>query len=413
MAIDNALPSNLHPIPTCVADGFRARNSRAVGLVTAVAVAALLHGCASTPGGSSGSRPSGRDGAPTQPRLDLEQVPDAVPRVETMRTGGPNKPYTVLGRWYTPRVGDGAFEERGLASWYGTKFHGQPTSSGEPYDMYAMTAAHPTMPIPSYARVRNPANGREIIVRINDRGPFHPGRVIDLSYTGAYKLGLLRGVAPVELERITYEEIRADNWRRTPAQEATRLARNAPPVQVAALPLLPSATPAQQPAQAVALVATQSAPQPQPPLQPPPPEAEPTSDVAVPTPVFSSPESPPTELVLAQQPQAPTAPAEVTAAPVTTAAAAPAPARTQQPAADQPSRFWVQLGAFRQSLGAETLQRRTLAQVDWIAPLLSIFNDSPLYRVQAGPFVSQDEAVSAARRIGAAMSMIPVIVERR
>ena len=107
---------------------------------------------------------------------------------------------------------DRAFKERGLASWYGRKFHGRRTASGETYDMYAMTAAHPTLPIPSYARVRNPANGREVIVRINDRGPFHPGRIVDLSYTAALKLDLLRGVAPVEVERITHAEIRAGRW---------------------------------------------------------------------------------------------------------------------------------------------------------------------------------------------------------
>jgi rare lipoprotein A len=99
--------------------------------------------------------------------------------------------------------------ESGGASWYGRKYHGRPTASGEPYDMFAMTAAHRTMPIPSYARVRNPANGAEVVVRINDRGPFAEGRVIDLSYTAALKLGVLAGVAPVELRRITQAEIRA------------------------------------------------------------------------------------------------------------------------------------------------------------------------------------------------------------
>ncbi len=94
------------------------------------------------------------------------------------------------------------------------KFHGRPTAIGETYDMYAMTAAHPTLPLPSYARIRNPANGREVVVRVNDRGPFHAGRIVDLSYAAAARLGLLRGVAPVELERITYADIRAGTWRR-------------------------------------------------------------------------------------------------------------------------------------------------------------------------------------------------------
>lgn len=150
-----------------------------------------------------------RDGAPESPPPGLAQRPDAEPRIEALRVGGPNKPYEVLGRRYEPMTQDLPLKQTGGASWYGRKFHGRPTASGEPYDMYAMTAAHKTMPIPSYARVRNPANGREVVVRINDRGPFADGRVIDLSYTAALKLGVLGGVAPVEVRRITHAEIRA------------------------------------------------------------------------------------------------------------------------------------------------------------------------------------------------------------
>jgi rare lipoprotein A len=123
--------------------------------------------------------------------------------------GGPNKPYEVMGQRHVPLTADVPFNEVGAASWYGRKFHGQPTSSGEIYDMYAMTAAHKTLPIPSYARVTNPANGRVVVVRINDRGPFVAGRVIDLSYTAALKLGVLAGVAPVQVRRLTFDEIRA------------------------------------------------------------------------------------------------------------------------------------------------------------------------------------------------------------
>lgn len=150
-----------------------------------------------------------RDGPPLQVPAGLAQTPDAVPRIEPIRAGGPNKPYEVAGERIVPLTGDAPLAERGLASWYGRKYHGRPTSSGEPYDMFAMTAAHRTMPIPSYARVTNPANGREIVVRINDRGPFAAGRVIDLSYVAALRLGLLAGVAPVEVRRLTHAEIRA------------------------------------------------------------------------------------------------------------------------------------------------------------------------------------------------------------
>jgi rare lipoprotein A len=193
------------------------------GLVLALALAALLTGCATRTGGGE------RDGPDRTPPPNLGSVPDAVPRIEPIRIGGPNKPYEVLGERYRPMTADEIYAERGLASWYGRKFHGRPTASGEIYNMYAMTAAHPTLPIPSYARVRNPANGREVIVRVNDRGPFHKGRVIDLSYTAALKLDLLRGVAPVEVRRITYAEIRAGNWQKPAGEPAPLFAPEAPP----------------------------------------------------------------------------------------------------------------------------------------------------------------------------------------
>lgn len=179
---------------------------------TVVVAAVLLAACASRPG---------RDGAPARPPGDLASTPDAVPRVEPLRRGGPNKPYEVLGKRYVPMDADLPYSERGLASWYGTAFHGKSTSSGEPYDMYAMSAAHKTLPLPSYAVVRNPANGREVVVRVNDRGPFVAGRIIDLSYTAALRLGLLAGVAPVEVRRLTHDDIRAGLWRRGAPQPET------------------------------------------------------------------------------------------------------------------------------------------------------------------------------------------------
>jgi len=172
-------------------------------LIVGSTVAALLAGCGSAP------RDSGRDGPPLQVPPGLAQTPDPQPRVEPIRAGGPNKPYEVAGQRIVPFGADLPLTESGLASWYGRKYHGRPTASGEIYDMFAMTAAHRTMPIPSYARVRNPANGREVIVRINDRGPFVDGRVIDLSYVAALRLGVLGGVAPVEVRRLTHADIRA------------------------------------------------------------------------------------------------------------------------------------------------------------------------------------------------------------
>jgi rare lipoprotein A len=142
------------------------------------------------------------DGPGENPPANLEAIPDAVPREEPLNRFA-NRPYSVLGRDYVPLREVGSYRATGVASWYGRKFHGQKTSSGEPYDMYGMTAAHPTLPIPSYARITNPANGRSVVVRVNDRGPFHAGRVIDLSYTAAWKLGYVgNGSTLVQVESI-------------------------------------------------------------------------------------------------------------------------------------------------------------------------------------------------------------------
>jgi rare lipoprotein A len=146
------------------------------------------------------------DGPGANPPPDLAAIPDAVPKAEPLHRFA-NRPYQVFGKDYVPlaNVAPNAapFRQAGIGSWYGRRFHGAPTSSGEPYDMYAMTAAHPTLPIPSYARVTNLANGRSVVVRINDRGPFHADRIIDLSYTAAWKLGYAdAGSARVEVESL-------------------------------------------------------------------------------------------------------------------------------------------------------------------------------------------------------------------
>ena len=142
------------------------------------------------------------DGPGADIPVNLDAIPDAVPKNEPLHRYA-NRPYVALGKTYTPLTVGGNFKERGIASWYGKKFNGERTSSGETYDMYAMTAAHPTLPLPSYARVTNLANQKSVIVRINDRGPFMHDRVIDLSYTAAYKLGILGdGSAEVEVESL-------------------------------------------------------------------------------------------------------------------------------------------------------------------------------------------------------------------
>jgi rare lipoprotein A len=296
-----------------------------------LAVAVLLAACA------SGPKPFGRDGPEAKPPPDLAKVPDAEPRVEPIRPGGPNKPYEVLGKDYKPLDGDKPLTERGLASWYGRKFQGRRTASGEVYNMYAMTAAHKTMPIPSYARVRNPANGREIIVRINDRGPFHQNRIIDLSYTAALKLGVLNAVAPVEVERLTHEQIRTGSWRRDGSD----------------------------PTPSTAVAATESV----------------------------------KEVVASVAP-------EPAAVPTTS----PSPDRAYTEAAKG---YWVQLGAFRERGGAEAFQSRVSAELDWLTPLMAVFKDPALFRLQAGPYPNRGEAQDAADRVRDALQLVPVIVERR
>ncbi|MEK8045757.1 septal ring lytic transglycosylase RlpA family protein [Ideonella margarita] len=328
-----------------------------------LSAALVLAGCSSTPVGSGGSSPrpvvsapAGRDGPPTDVALaDVARTPDAEPKVEPIRAGGPNKPYEVLGQTYVPMTADEPLTERGLASWYGRKFHGRRTASGETYNMLAMTAAHKTMPIPSFARVRNPANGREVIVRVNDRGPFSEQRVIDLSYAAAVRLGVQNGVAPVEVQRLTHDEIRAGLGARpmpepAPAEPETRMAAvSAPAPKVAAAAPAPTARPLPAP---------------------------------VPLPAVSNP---------TPAPGAPVARAHTTAS----------------------VGFWLQLGAFGKGDGAYSFQQRVANELDWLAPLMTVFAEGGMHRLQAGPWPTREQAREAADKVRGALQLVPVLIERR
>lgn len=148
-----------------------------------------------------------KDSAPRHAKIDFNAIPDAVPKPEPFSRYGNPETYEVFGKTYRTLKTNKNFKQRGIASWYGTKFHGKRTSSGEPYDMYAMTAAHKTLPLPSYVKVKNLDNGKSIVVKVNDRGPFHPGRIIDLSYVAANKLGIAKaGTGNVEIETISFEQ---------------------------------------------------------------------------------------------------------------------------------------------------------------------------------------------------------------
>jgi len=166
--------------------------------LSAILALALLAACSSSKKGGYYKD----DGPPASPPSNLDRVADANPRVEPLHRAA-NRPYEVFGKKYVPLTSVQPFHQKGIASWYGQRFHGQKTSSGETYDMYAMTAAHPTLPIPSYVRVRHVKSGKTVVVRINDRGPFHSGRIIDLSYAAAHRLGIIgTGSAEVEIEAI-------------------------------------------------------------------------------------------------------------------------------------------------------------------------------------------------------------------
>jgi rare lipoprotein A len=193
--------------------------SEAARLGLAAGLALLLAGCSSKSTVGTGDYP------PPEPR-DISGITDAVPRAEPYSRYGNPESYVVFGKRYYTRSDSKDYKERGIASWYGSKFHGRRTSSGEVYDLYKMTAAHRSLPLPTYARVTNLRNGRSIIVKINDRGPFHNNRIIDLSYVAAAKLGILEhGTGLVEVEAIDTS---------APQSVTTRMAEQAVPETPAA-----------------------------------------------------------------------------------------------------------------------------------------------------------------------------------
>lgn len=194
MACTSELPRCKHAAPS----------KQHAALAIAVLLAIALAGCGSSPS-RPGAKPGGYyldDGPGANPPADLDTRPEPTPQIEPI-SKYTSRPYTVLGRTYTPHTQLIPYKQRGVASWYGRRYHGQKTSAGEVYDMYALSAAHTLLPLPSYARVTNVANGKSVIVRVNDRGPFHDDRLIDLSYAAAHRIGIIgQGSALVEVETI-------------------------------------------------------------------------------------------------------------------------------------------------------------------------------------------------------------------
>jgi len=278
------------------------------------------------------------DGPGANPPPNLDQVPDAVFKVEPYSRYG-NRPYSVFGQTYTPLLGETAYSQQGVASWYGVKFHGQRTSSGEPYDMYKMTAAHPTLPIPSYARITSLDSGKQVVVRINDRGPFHSNRLIDVSYTAALKLGLLgKGSHQVQVDRILAPD---------PARVAT-LRR-----------------------EANAEAAT----------------GEPTAPADI------------TTLMLQDRM------ALENAALAAPAAAIPAPGPVGK------SGFYLQLGAYGRTAGADDVRMRLQAAgID--GATLDVVQVGSVYRLYRGPFDTRAQAQDAMRDMPVALGLKPLVIKR-
>jgi rare lipoprotein A len=334
----------------------------------------------------------GDDGPPDAPPVDLASVPDAQPRLEPLSTRA-NRPYVVFGQSYVPMARLAPYRERGVASWYGRKFHGQPTSIGESYDMYSMTAAHPTLPIPSYARVTHLRNGRSVVVRVNDRGPFLNGRLIDLSYAAAVRLGYANaGSAEVEVELIQPDQIESFGLLQASAAPA-------------ALPPASPASPAvgaQRPALAQ--------PAPAQPASPPPAAAapEPIERLVVETVVLAP------SAAAAPAGAAPPVASPAVAAPVAAPSALPpsaGPALSAPLAVAGSGGTWLQLAAFSSRDNAEAARARLARALEWLAAPIELVEDRGMFKVRAGP-LAPAAARDAIDRIGQATRTRPFAVSR-
>ena len=336
------------------------------------------------------------DGPGEAPPAGLQSIPDAEPKVEPYSTRG-NKPYVVFGKTYTPITDSNPLKQRGVGSWYGKKFHGQKTSSGELYDMYKMSAAHPTLPIPSYARVTNVRNGMQVIVRVNDRGPFHSSRIIDLSYTAALKLGYLaHGSTELEVERLLPDEIARMN-------SNPRSSEVAAVKQLAAVPVIAMAKPVASRTPGLSIDDFLDA------------RESPARDAVTTTgPVVSSLLQASSDgggsinlIALPANPGMPLRPAN--AGTIFPAVMVGGDAGVPTIAAGG---FYLQFGAFALSSNAEAARQRLAQQWPTGLPALEVLPNGALYRLYSGPFGSRGDAVVAARLLSDTPSAKPMIVQR-
>jgi len=399
-----------------------------------------------TPGGLYA--PGVADGAPAVPP-DVEKLPEPVPHPEPLARYGNRSPYTVLGKSYTVLPSAAGYDEVGIASWYGTKFDGRVTSSLEPYDLAQFSAAHRTLPLPSYARVTNLENGRSVIVRINDRGPFHDGRLIDLSYAAAIKLGVnVHGTARVEVRGI-------DTGMPLPA-DATNTARTSPPRTVApsanavasksaamkaATPAI-AATPAPKPAYPDAIAAFADKPLPPPPANAVTPPVATTSStmpaVTAPTPAQAAASGIATSSVrvdAARGPLVTTPPSAATASTSSTAALttstppvaanSPSPAASPSPMAipanaaampptaaaasiDPATIGFLQVGSFGDQANAQRMvQRLQQAGIERVQLIPVQIGTQSMWRVHIGPLRADEAPAITARMRAQGLSAPP------
>ncbi len=311
-----------------------------IALLTACGGKSVIKPDAKTPASAPTSTSKGGyyldDGPGDNAPADIDSIPDAQPKTETPLARA-NKPYSALGKNYVPMTNYAPYVKQGIASWYGKRYHGKKTSSGETYDMYAMSGAHTTLPIPSYVKVTNPANGRSVVVRINDRGPFKHDRLLDLSYAAAYKLRLTaQGSGLVKVE-----------WIDTSAEALRKIATTRTAES--------TGTSSTQPAQPVQTTITQA---------------------------------------------------------VATASPAPATPTINNSAETSDASYYVQVGAFKNALYGDLLQKRILG-LDLVdnAAVTNVYNGG-LYRVRLGPFDTRQEADVSANKVRKQLNMSAIVTSQ-
>jgi rare lipoprotein A len=377
---------------------------RSVSAALLIASTMLLAACSSPGPGKSGGASSASgggyyldDGPGGKPPVDPLSVPDAVPRSEPLNRPT-MRPYVALGRRYEPMTELVPYKARGVASWYGSRYHGRKTANGEVYDMYAMSGAHPTLPIPSYVRVTNLKNGRTVIVRINDRGPFLNERLIDLSYTAATRLDYLRaGSALVEVELITQFDGPA-----TPnLADAGRGAGAGVGVSVGGDTGAREGKPLVTPLGNSGLVSQGTI----------------TPGVAVIEPAATSTPAlglaqPPLSVSMSSGASDPAGRAASATASATTSVppAAPAPATTAPSTAD--GSLYLQLAAYTSRSAADAAAQRFARALSLSADQLLVRQEGSLYKIHAGPYAGRAQAMGAAQQIEQRLSIRPFTVSR-